>query len=145
MQKAGFCYKESWKKEGCRKGWSLGLLPNGLHSPGEFRHQFLSEPGGSFSRGALCRRLPALLNRRLETCQKNLARLASIEVLFQFITQRIVQLLIQIVREFSEHCLTAHRFRFIGNGALWHNATDVATRPRLQGFHEFLSDEQPGA
>ena len=99
MQKTGVCYRKRLQKEEWRKRMDLRLRPNGRHNPGVVLHYFLTELDRSLLRRALCRRVPAVLNGRFETCQKHLARRASVEVLFQFITQRIVQLLIEIVRE----------------------------------------------
>src|ERR1700687_12516 len=133
------------KKKGVEKGGTLRLRPDGCHSPSVVLHQVISEPNRSSPRGTLCRRLPTLFNCCFETCQKHLARPASVKVPFHFLTQRVVQLLIEVVREFGEHGLTAWRCGFVSRGTLRQQGAGVATRPRFPGFHQFFSNKQPGA
>src|SRR6516162_333089 len=58
--------------------------------------------GGSWCSGGfelVGRRFAQLLDRGFKTCKKCLARSAPLKVFFQFLAQRIVELLIEIVRK----------------------------------------------
>lgn len=142
MQKSGFCYRKIRKR---RVRVDCGLWPNGRHSAGVFLHQCPPEPNCSPPRGALRWRPPTLFNRCFETCQKHFARPTSVKVTFQFLTQRVVQLLIEVVRKFGEHSLTACRFRYLGRCVMRHYGANAVTRPRFPGFHQFFSNKQARA
>src|SRR5579872_5856260 len=136
MQKAGICYKGNSKKDKVEKILDLGLRPKSRHNLGIVLHQFPSERKRSSPGRYLSRRLPALFNRCFETRQKHLARSASVEVLFQLLTQRVIELLIKVVREFSEHGLTACRVGLAGRGARRHDGASSAHGPWFPRFHK---------
>src|SRR5579859_9960 len=139
------CYRENW----CGVyGLEGGRQLRSHHREGLFviPSHLLAELDGFLSLGAFLRGHAALLNRRFQTGKEDLARFAAGEVPLQFLAKRIIQLFVEIVREFSKHGLAAGRSGLLiawlflgrrpqGNGAL--------PRAWFQPFHQFLPDKQP--
>src|SRR5579859_6396456 len=139
------CYRENW----CGVyGLEGGRQLRSHHREGLFviPSQLLAELDGFLSLGAFLRSHSALLNRRFKAGKEDLTRFATAQVPLQFLAKGIVQLLVEIVREFSKHGLAA------GRPGLFVSGLFLGRRPQGRGdfsrawfhpFHQFLSDKKP--
>src|SRR6266700_131388 len=138
MQKAGFCYREF-----SRKVWMFwpGDLSANRSDTAVILQDLLPELGRVPWVWTLGGCFPALLDGRLQTGEKRLARSAAVQMSFQFITHRVIKLLVQIVGEFGEHRLAATRPRLRGSSGDRRDGLH-ASAASLH-FHKFLADKQP--
>src|SRR5437763_112687 len=101
MQNRGVCYRKSFEGELEQGNGGLGSCCK--RRDGTFVVQ--DQRPAQFCRPSSCRtlgrRLPALINRGLKTRDEDFAGTTTVQMLFQFFTERVVQLFIQIVGEFG--------------------------------------------